>query len=616
MKLPFLLISSAVAAMSATSSDLVVYGSTPAGIAAAVNAARHGLRVTVLEPTNHFGGMVTGGMSNTDFKSFEAVQGTYREFMDRIVEHYRKAYGPESRQVKDAFRGAWYEPKVASAVLRQMLDEAGAGLLMESPIDSVEVHKGRIRSVSTRSGRLEAAFFIDATYEGDLLARAGCNHRIGRESRAEYGELFAGVKYYSEKQFLTGSTGEGDHRIQCYNFRICMTDDPANRVAIPKPAGYRREDYLELLKYLKQGLIRRVQNGIVKFTRIPNGKADVNDLMYAPVSLCMPGANYDWPAGDTGVRARIYERHKVWSLGLFWFLQNDPEVPQDIRLEASAWGLPKDEFVETGHFPPVLYVREGRRLKGSYVLTEADTQPTPGGVRAPLQHDSIAICDYSLDSHGNAPPTPYHPGVVEGAFNYSVVPYQLPYRVMVPAEVQNLLVPVAVSASHVAFSSLRMEPTWTALGQAAGIAAALGVRGSLAADQIPVREVQSLLHKSKALTIYVPDVPPDSPWFEAVQYFGNLGFFHDLPEYRNAPYPGRGKPLGKGQWLERYPQHDLRPLESMTQELAQQWVARAGLREGALSHVGLNRGDFLIKLRSLVVQHESARAEPKTRSRM
>lgn len=602
MKLLILFLALTAAAVCDTRVDLVVYGSTPAGIAAAVNAARQGLRVNLLEPSNHFGGIVTGGMSNTDFKSFEAVQGTYREFMDRVIQHYAKTYGPDSRQVQDAFHGAWYEPKVAAAVLRQMLDESGASLSLESPVHDVEVQHGRIQAVTAKTGRFEAAFFIDATYEGDLLALAGCNYRIGRESRAEYGELFAGVKYYNDKQFLAGSTGDGDHRVQCYNFRICMTDVPANRMQVPKPSGYRREDYLELLQFLKQGRVRSVQDGIVKFTRIPNGKADVNDLMYAPVSLRLPGANYEWPSGDAEVRARIFERHKTWSLGLFWFLQNDPEVPQSIRAEAAAWGLPKDEFLSTNHFPPVLYVREGRRLKGAYVLTERDTQPAAGSVRAPWQPDSVAICDYSLDSHGNSPSTPYHPGVVEGAFNYFVVPYQIPYRVMVPAEVENILVPVAVSASHVAFSSLRMEPTWTALGQAAGIAAALAVRGSLSASQISVRELQRLLHESKALTIYTPDVPPDSPWFAAVQFFGNLGFFHDLPEYRNAAHPGRGKPLKKGQWLERYPLHDIKPGEPMTKELAQQWLSRVGLRPGALDHNGISRGDFLVRLRSRMAQ--------------
>lgn len=602
-----LLAFTALSAALAAPAELVVYGSTPAGVAAAVNAARQGLRVTLVEPSGHFGGMIAGGMSNTDFKTFEAVGGTYREFMDRIVAYYAKKYGPDSRQVNEAFHGVWYEPKAASTVLREMIDDAGVVLVMNRPATGVLVHEGRITAIETQTGQIAARYFIDATYEGDLLAMSGCNHRIGRESRSEYGELFAGVKYFRKQQFLPGSTGEGDHRIQSYNFRICMTDVAANRLPIEKPAGYRREEFLALLDYLRSGAIASVQEGIVKFTRIPNGKADVNDLMYAPVSLSLPGENYEWPAGGEAVRARIYERHKTWSLSLFWFLQNDEEVPSRIRQEARAWGLPKDEFEQTGHFPPVLYVREGRRLRSRFVLTERDTQVAPGSVRSPLQPDSIAICDYSLDSHGNGPALPYHPGVVEGAFNYFVVPYQIPYRVMVPAEISNLLVPVAVSASHVAFASLRMEPTWTALGQAAGIAAALAVRGELRNDQVPVTQVQRILRHYKALTIYTPDVPPDSKWFEAVQFFGNLGFFHDLPEYRDLPYQGRGRSLGKGQWLKKYPLHDVSPDKPMTEELAVQWLARAGLRKGAVDHRGLTRGEFLNQL--LTASQNSASVE-------
>ena len=591
--------------------DVVVYGATPSGIAAAVNAAREGMSVGLFEETGHIGGMVSAGMSNTDFKTFESLGGTYKEFMDRVVRHYAETYGADSKQVDECYHGAWYEPKVASEVFRGMLSEhANLKVFPRYGLTGTNVSQAKsgmkkLASAQFKSTETDenvtanAKVFVDATYEGDLLAKAGCLYQLGRESRQVYGELFAGVKYYREGRFLFGSTGEGDHKIQCSNFRICMTRDPENYVAIEKPQNYRREEFLPLLGLMKEGKITKLDNQIVKIRTIPNQKADFNDLMYSLVSLRLPGENYLWPEGDTGVRKRIFDRHKEYNLGLLYFLQHDRDVPEKIRNEALEWGLPKDEFMDSGHFPPMLYIREGRRLHGDFVLTEHDTQPSAGFIRARLNPDAIAICDYSLDSHGNAPAGNLHPLVTEGVFNRWVQPYQVPYRVTVPSKIDGLLVSCAVSASHVGYSSLRMEPTWTAIGQAVGVAAAQAINTGREVRQIDVGQLQKRLHGLGAMTIYLSDVGPASPLFKVAQYFGTKGYFHGMPEYRNVPYIGRGTTEGmRGQHIQAYPYHYLYPDKKMDDALAMLWWQKAGMADKPPKWdlKKLSRGEFLQKM--------------------
>lgn len=585
--------------------DVCVYGATPSGIAASVAAARNGVSVLLVEEANHIGGLITSGMSNPDFKTFEALAGFYKEYMQRVVDYYSREYGPESQQLKDCFHGVWYEPKVAYLIFHEMLENANVKVLPGYRLQTAKLKKSGLGNtideavfVATKSNankNIRAKVFIDATYEGDLMAMAGCDYRVGRESRKEYGELFAGVKYYSEKNFLIGSTGVSDHKIQCYNFRICMTDDPQNRLPIEKPKDYNSNEFARLSQLLGEGKIEHFDQ-LVGINRVPNRKADFNDKMYSLVSLRLPGENYDWPNGNSEARKKIFDRHKSYSLAFLYFIQNDSSVPENIQTEARQWGLPADEFQEYGHFPPMVYVREARRLKSMFVLTEADLLPSKGSVRSPLYTDAIAICDYSMDSHGNAPPSNLHPDITEGVFNYYVVPYQLPYRVLVPNEVEQLLVTCAVSASHVAFSSLRMEPTWCALGQAAGIAAALAVKNKQMVRNINVEHLQNEIYKQKGMTVYISDVQPGSPIYQAVQYFGTKGFFHDLPEYKNVPYIGRGKSLGRGQFIEKYPYHEINPDWDMDEKLAESWLKLAGLPSGSVAYKNVSRGDFLLNI--------------------
>lgn len=593
--------------------EVVVYGATPAGIASAIHAAQQGVSVGLFEASGHLGGMMTAGMGNPDFKTFEALGGFYQSFMDSVLSYYTKVYGAESQQVKDCYGGVWYEPKVASTIFGNMLaahknidihlfhalKEVKMVQLKDLSADLREIYvETRIEdSISKHILRIEGKVFIDATYEGDLMAKAGCAYRVGRESRSTYGELFAGVKYYDKGQFLMYSSGKADQKVQSYNFRLCMTNDSANRVAIEKPTNYDRNTYLPLLTLIQNGKVKSVAEGVVRFRYLPNRKADVNDIMYSPFSLRLVGENYGWPDGSAEVRQGIFDRHKAYTIGLFYFLQHDEELPEDIREEALMWGWPKDEFKGTNHFPPILYVREARRMIGRYVLTEHDTQPSENQVRANLHQDAVAICDYSMDSHGNGPEISAHPGITEGVFNRYVVPFQLPYQIMLPSRVNRLIVPVAVSSSHVGFSSLRMEPSWCALGQAAGIAAGLAVQQDKNPQELAVSEIQTKLHQQKALTIYISDIPTHSPLFKACQYFGTSGFFHELPEYKEVPYVGRGKKGNLlGQYIQAYPYHALHPKKAMDVSLAHKWIQMAQTEDFSQDYTQMNRGDFLLAL--------------------
>lgn len=523
--------------------DLVVYGATPAGVASAVVAARQGHRVALIEPSPHVGGLLTGGLSYTDFHTQEAVTGFFREYMDHVLAHYTKSYGADSQQVRDSFGGALAEPHVSSQILQNLLSsEKTIQVMTQTRLINVftasgAVGKNRITGaqfLSTEgSKQLSASFWIDATYEGDLAAAARVAYRLGRESTSQYGEHFAGVLFFDGGQIMPGSTGEADDSVQCSNYRIVMTDDPKLRLEVQRPASYRRDEFTRLLPWLTSGKIKEVysedKSGILRLQRLPNRKSDMNDIKQAPIRLALPGENQKWPEGDWSTRQAIAQRHLDYDIGLLYFLRNDPEVPLTIRNKAAQWGLARDEFTGNAHLPTALYVREGRRIEGEYTFTERDTQPARNSVRSPLHHDSIAVGDYSLNSHGHHRQGPLYPTLVEGDFSSSTVPFQIPFGVMVPKGIDNLLVPVAVSASHVGYSALRLEPTWTSLGHAAGLAAHLTL-----SSKFSVPALQRLLHAQGQATIYVSDVPPHHPQFAAVQWAGSHGLFDDVQPYQSA----------------------------------------------------------------------------------
>ena len=590
-------------ASTAGAADIVVYGATPAGIAAAVTAARTGRSVELLEPSARVGGLLTGGLSYTDFRTQESVTGFFREYLDEVLGYYSTTYGPDSQQVKDCFFGAHAEPKVSLEILQSLLNrEPSLTVKTGWRLDSVQtaaVQGSEVRilaALSDGGDRLEGKAFIDASYEGDLAAAAGAPYRVGRESAQEYGERFAGRLYMQGGKILPGSTGEGDGLVQCYNFRILMTRDPALLVPLAKPERYRRDEYAEAMPHFHGGVLEKAftenHDGVLRIQMLPNGKADINDIKHSPLRLALPGETNGWPEGSAADRKRIFERHKGYALGLLWFLQTDPDLPESIRANAREWGFAKDEFEETGHFPPALYVREARRIVGRFVFTERDTQPAVG-VRAPLHQDSIAIGDYSLNSHGHGKAGALHPGVTDGDFSQSTAPFQVPYGVIVPQRVSNLLVPVALSASHVGYSALRLEPTWTALGHAAGLAADLALASGSGMKDVVVSDLQARLLSQRAALIFTSDVTVGSPLFETVQRFGLRGFLHDAAEAHPSAFGSLEHRHGL-QYAWPFPHHALRPEMELDAGLRRLWMARLTASEKKRAPQDkVTRGEFL-----------------------
>ena len=572
--------------------DVMVVGATPAGIAAAINAARYGHTVLLSEEYAQVGGLMTSGLSFTDFISYEVLGGTFLDYTQRVEAYYAEKYGTDSEQHQASHGGIHAEPHVTLAILRQMLDEYDqitirtnfrlAGVVYRTGADSTKT----IRSVSLTNPQTgntltaQGKVFIDATYEGDLAARAGADYWVGRESRQAYGEFLAGKIFYRYGVILPGSNGTADEKIQAYNFRPIMTDVPTNRVLVPKPPGYRREDYVGIAEVLRQGKVSRVfvekgNDGLFRTQMLPNRKADVNDIKNAPVRMALLGENYAYPEGDQETRQALVERHRRHLLGMLYFVQNDPAMPEKFRAEARQWGLAKDEFVDTGHFPARLYIREARRIKGHYVFTQNDVRTIDNTLIVQPKEDAIAIGDYALNCHGVAPAT-LHPAVADGDFNFIPAPFQIPFGVIVPRGFDNLLVPVAVSASHVGFSGLRLEPTWTALGQAAGLAAHVALRTSTSVPEVDVAKVQQLLHENGAKTTYISDVAADSRYFKAAQWLGLRGFMHDRYVLDSLEMRGAEtyKSLRGTQYAAAYPFHALHPERPAPPELMKAWAAR------------------------------------------
>ena len=574
--------------------DVIIYGATPSGIAAAVNAAREGASVALFEETDHVGGLTSSGLSNTDFKSFESLGGTWREFMNRVEQHYIDTYGPNSQQVKDCWQGAFYEPKVAKKVFMEMIEgeQDNLDLILKHRLvlADTKILAGKktkltsIRLIDPEQEQLkdfEATVFIDATYEGDLLAAAGCEYTVGSEGPDKFDEPAASPK---------------DWHVQCYNFRVTLTKDPENSIPIPKPEDYNSDEYQLLLDAMKDGSVNDLEDIIKGPSRqVPNGKADFNDRKGSKMSIKLCNETDVWPEGNAEVRKQVWKKTKAHTLGILYFLQNDNRVLPPIQQEMKRWNLPKDEFETYDNFPPLIYVREGRRLVGEYIYTQKDGTRKEGSTRAQAFKDAIAIGDYSFNSHGT-----YYTCDRELLGNLSAAtrPFQIPYPVMLPAKVEGLLVPVAVSSSRVGFGAIRMEPTWTALGQAAGLAAAQAVKEKIEPRAVDVTALQSKLHESGAKTFYASDVEPGSPYFRAVQYFGNRGLFQDLYDPEEVSWQ-RLKSLGPMvQWTEAYPYHDIQPEKKMEQELVEKWMEKLDIVDEKLLKQGkrMNRGEFLNRL--------------------
>ncbi len=534
-----------------TNYEVVVIGGTPAGIMAAVAAARLGCRVALVEYHYHFGGMTASGLGKSDIENRKAIAGLFKEFISRVHQHYKSKYGAGSRNEQLCQDGYYYEPSVAERVFNEMLgaekhiDRFPGHQLAEAVVESNNLVG--IRIINRRNGievKLDAGAFIDATYEGDLYALSGAAYRLGREGRSDFNEDHAGRIFFDfqDQRMLEGSSGEADGQLPAYTYRLCLTDDPGNSYVLKSPpSGYSRDHYIKYFDDLRSGRLggpKVMKKGqgfypahfdtilrVFSFTEIPNRKYDVN-INPRPLGFPFPGLNKGYPEAAWDERERIARKHRELTLGLLFFIQNDPEIPEDQRLMASKYHLPLDEFADNGHFPWQLYVREARRLKGEYVLNENDLQSAQGHQRTTVFHDSIMAGEFPIDSFPVSGESASHHEVLEGYIGMMpVLPYQVPLRIMLPEIVNQLIVPVAASTTHVAYSTIRMEPLWMGLGQVAGTLAHLSVEMDVEPASVPVCTLQKLLLEHKQVLSYFQDLDMNDKAFEAVQFWSTKGFF-------------------------------------------------------------------------------------------
>ncbi len=511
--------------------DVVIYGGTSAGVAAAVQAARMGKSVILVGPDRHLGGLSSGGLGYTDSGNTKAVGGLAREFYHRVYLHYSegrawrwqqisefKNEGQGSRSRIDSEQTMWtFEPHVAEEVFEAWLAEHNVPVYRNEWLDrekGVVKKDGRIVSATMLSGRTFAAkVFIDATYEGDLMAAAGVSYHVGREANSVYGETWNGIQLDAYKHhrhyFMSplspykvagdpksgvlpyvsteapGKTGEGDRRVQAYCFRTCLTRHVPNRIPFPKPEGYDPANYELLLRDLQTGR----KDFFEKFDMIPNLKTDTNN--HGAFSSDFIGMNYDYPDASYARRREIIRAHENYQKGYYFFVANDPRVPASIREEMVKWGLAADEFSDNGNWPHQIYVREARRMIGEHVMTEHDT------LNQTQVDQPVGMGSYTLDSH-NCQRYITPDGYVQNEGDVGVGtkgPYRISYRSIVPqrTECRNLLVPVCVSSSHIAYGSIRMEPVFMILGQSAATAAAQAIDEGKAVQEIDYARLRERL---------------------------------------------------------------------------------------------------------------------------
>jgi hypothetical protein len=494
--------------------DVVIYGGTSAGVAAAIQTQRMGKSVVIVEPGSHLGGLTSGGLGWTDSGNKEVIGGVSREFYQRVKKHYDDpaAWLFQKPEQYDRYRASedamWtFEPRVAEMIFEQMLKEARVPVLRNQPLNratGVKKEGQRVVSITVESGQTyRGRMFIDATYEGDLMAAAGVSYTVGRESNSQYGETLNGIqkaRNVSNHRFVKqvdpyvvpgdrssgvlpgahgddpGEDGAADHRIQAYCYRMCMSNVPENRVPFPKPAGYDERRFELLLRNFEAGDLRLP----LKIDMMPNGKTDTNNN--CAFSTDNIGMNYDYPDASYERREEILKEHTTYQQGLMWTLSNHPRVPKSIRDQMAKWGLAKDEFTDNGNWPHQIYVREARRMVSDYVTTELDCR------RVRVAEDSVGMGSYNMDSH-NCQRYVTPDGFVQDEGDIQVSPggpYTIGYRTIVPkrGEAENLLVPVCVSSSHIAYGSIRMEPVFMVLGQSAATAAVFAIDGKITVQEV------------------------------------------------------------------------------------------------------------------------------------
>ncbi len=527
--------------------DLVIYGGTAAAVTAAVQAKIMGKSVIIVSPDKHLGGLSSGGLGFTDTGNKAVIGGLAREFYHRVWKHYnqdtawkwekREEYGNKGQgtpAIDGEQRTMWiFEPHVAERVFEDFIAEYRIPVQRNEWLDrknGVRKSGSSIITITTLSGkRYTGKMFIDATYEGDLMAAAGVDYHVGREANSVYDEKWNGVQtgvLHHRHHFGAvakkispyivpgdpksgvlprisaappGEYGQGDKRLQAYCFRMCLTDRADNRVPFPKPAGYDPKQYELLLRIFESGWRETFQ----KFDRIPNRKTDTNN--HGPMSTDNIGYNYDYPEASYDRRREIVREHEAYQKGWLYFIANDPRVPEDVREQMRQWGLARDEFKDNGNWPHQLYIREARRMIGSYVMTENELlklRPTP---------DSVGMGSYTIDSH-NVQRYITPDGSVQNEGDIGITtkgPYQIAYGALVPkqGEVDNLLVPVCVSSSHIAFGSIRMEPVFMILGQSAATAAVLAINDKTAVQNVAYASLRERLLKDRQILEFSSTTP-------------------------------------------------------------------------------------------------------------
>jgi hypothetical protein len=513
--------------------DVIIYGGTSAAIIAAVQVKKMGKTVIIISPDKHLGGLSSGGLGFTDTGNKEVIGGLSREFYQRLYQHYQKneswiwqkkeEYGNKGQgtpALDGANRTMWiFEPHAAEQVFEDFVKENNLVIFRNEWLDRSErgivKQSGSIRSIRTLSGNIYSGkMFIDATYEGDLMALAGVKYHVGREANSVYGEKWNGVQagvfqhghhfkanispYKIANDPKSGllpeisnepiaENGTGDNKIQAYCFRMCLSNHPDNRIPFAKPTGYDPARYELYARVFASGW----RETFDKFDPIPNRKTDTNN--HGPFSTDYLGKNYDYPEATYARRQEIIKDHELYQKGLMYFLQNDPRVPADVHEAMQKWGLPKDEFTDNGNWPHQLYIREARRMIGEFVMKEADAL---GKTKVP---NPVGMGSYSLDAH-NAQRYVKADGFVQNEGDIGVhpeKPYSIAYGSILPKENEcnNLLVPVCMSSSHIAYGSIRMEPVFMILGQSAASAAVLAIENKISPQKLPYEKLQTVLLK-------------------------------------------------------------------------------------------------------------------------
>jgi len=524
--------------------DVVIYGATSAGVIAAVQARRLGKTAVIVGPDFHLGGLSSGGLGFTDTGNKAVIGGLSRDFYQRVWRYYdrpeswkwqkREEYGNKGQgtpAIDGAQRTMWiFEPHVAERVFEDLVSEYQLRVDRNQWLDrskGVVKTGGRIVSIAMVSGMVYTGrMFIDATYEGDLMAAAGVDYKVGRESQAEFGEKWNGVQtgvLHHRHHFgvlskpvspyvvpgdptsgtlpristaSPGEYGQADKKVQAYCYRYCVTDHPDNRIAFPKPDGYDPSQYELLLRIYETGW----RETFDKFDPIPNRKTDSNN--HGPMSSDNIGLSYDYPEASYERRREILKEHESYQKGWLYFIANDPRVPKDVQERMQSWGLAKDEFTDNGGWPHQIYVREARRMVGAFVMTENELmkrRPTP---------DSIGMGSYTIDSH-NVQRYITSEGYVQNEGDIGVPlpgPYEIAYGALVPkaGQADNLIVPVCVSSTHIAFGSIRMEPVFMVLGHSAATAAAIAIDRGVSVQNVPYAELRDRLLKDGQVLEYAP----------------------------------------------------------------------------------------------------------------